>query len=277
MTQLLSTIRKPIMDDLQRFETALASSLSSDSAPMVAVLRYVSEARGKRLRPMTVFLSARLFGETNETAMRTALFVEMLHTATLIHDDIVDGSDERRGRKAVHVRWDSPSAVLAGDFLLAKAMMQLSDPDSLPILREMLTTTMAMSEGEMEENGNKKTEDRRQKTEGEYLELIKRKTALLFRSCCVGGAMAALEKTEERSKKIEGMGAFGMYLGLVFQMRDDILDADDPTTVGFAQKLLPLYLDKTLKALEALAPMAKNPEVLDTLRDLVVFCAERNQ
>ncbi|MBR4391373.1 MAG: polyprenyl synthetase family protein [Bacteroidales bacterium] len=278
MTQPLSAICQPITEDLQRFETAFDSSLSSTSLPMETMLRYISEVPGKRLRPITVFLVARLFGDVNEITMHTALFVEMLHSATLIHDDIVDGSEERRGRPAVHAKWDNPSAVLAGDFLLAKAMLQLSENNCLPILKEMLDTTLTMSEGEMLENRRRKTEHGGQKTESEYLKLITRKTAMLFRSCCVGGALSVMdEKTEDRKQKLELAGDWGLNLGLVFQMRDDIMDADDAEDVAIAKKLLSTYLDKTLTSLDALTPMAKNKDALDSLRDLVYFCAERNQ
>ena len=121
------------------------------------------------------------------------------------------------------------------------------------------------------------TEDRSQKDSDFYLEVIERKTARLIRSCCVGGAMAVLtEETGDRSKKLELMGDFGLNLGLVFQMRDDILDDDDHENTLIAQRLLPEYLEKALKALEALAPYVKDQEALASLRSLTVFCAERN-
>ncbi|MBR4147104.1 MAG: polyprenyl synthetase family protein [Bacteroidales bacterium] len=256
----------------ERFEKAFAAAMSSDTAPMEAVLRYVAGAKGKRLRPELVYLTARLFGEVNQSTDRTALFVEMIHTATLIHDDVVDASDERRGQASVNARWDNTTAVLAGDFLLSKAMLLLSHPEDHAILEEMLQTTLAMSEGELMQNGERRTEN------GElYLEIIERKTAQLIRACCVGGAMTVLsDDTEDRRQKLEWIGEFGLNLGLVFQMRDDILDADNAEHVAMAELLLPEYIKKALKALEALTPFVTDQQALSSLKELIVFCAERN-
>ena len=254
--------------EMQELERRLSEALTGSVVPMDRVMRYVGAASGKRLRPRLVFLSARLFGEINETARRTALFVELLHTATLIHDDVVDESDTRRGQPSVNAKWDNKTAVLSGDFLLSKAMLQLTEPSDSLILKEMLETTMTMSEGELIQL----SEDVQQKTEL-YLEIIKRKTAMLIRACCVGGALAA-GATEE---PIQLVRAFGLNLGLVFQMRDDILDDDDPAITALAEQLLPEYLDKALKALDALAPLAKDPEAWEELKSLTLFCAERKE
>lgn len=266
----LATVQRLVTADLQRFEDALTRSFSIDSVTLGAVMDYLLTAKGKRLRPTLVFLSARLFGAPLDTTMRTALFVELLHTATLIHDDVVDGSDERRGRPAVHVRWDTPTAVLAGDFLLARAMELLANSDNLPILREMLDTARSMSEGELmqrEEGSRQKTEDSR------YLEVIKRKTAMLFKACCVGGALSV--GASERQAML--IGTFGLNLGMTFQMRDDLLDEDDPATTKEAEAWLPGYLEKTMAALEALEAdtTGLSVEVLESLRALALFCAER--
>lgn len=264
ITPSLSAVQKLVTEDLLRFEEALSQSFSEDSARLGEVMRYLAAAKGKRLRPTLVFLSARLFGEPNDATMRTALFVELLHTATLIHDDVVDGSDERRGRPAVHVRWDTPTAVLAGDFLLAKAMALLAEPDNLPILREMLETARSMSEGELMQRAK----------ESDYQEIISRKTAMLFRACCLGGALSV----GAPKASLAPAGDFGLNLGMVFQLRDDLLDDDDPATTKQAEALLPGYLEKTLAALEALGTVNAHlsVEVLESLRALAVFCAERS-
>lgn len=257
---------------MEDFEFVFRKAISSEAVPMDEILGYVSRVKGKRLRPSLVLLSARLFGEVNESTRRTALFVEMLHTATLIHDDVVDGSDMRRGQASVNARWDSKSAVLAGDYLLSKAMKLLSDPANNRVFQEMLDVAMAMSEGEIIQNRRQKTEDRRQEEE-EYLNIIERKTARLMRACCMGGAIS-VGATQEVINKV---GEFGLNLGMVFQMRDDILDADDPESVAFAEKLLPEYLEKAIMALDALEPLVIDDEALSSLRKLTVFCAERNQ
>lgn len=226
---------------------------------------------GKRLRPLLVYLCSKLFGDPNDSTHRSALFVETLHTATLIHDDIVDGSDERRGHPALHVLLDTPTAVLTGDFLLAKAMLLLSNEGDLPLLQELLTTILAMSEGELMQ----KTEDRRQETGDKrrhYLEVIKRKTAMLFRSCCVVGAMSV----QVSSEVLPLMADFGLNLGLVFQMRDDLLDRDDLEGVAFAEVLLPQYFEKAQSALNRLNAVVKNHESLVALHELLQFCARRD-
>lgn len=250
---------------------AYANIMASEVLPMDEVLRYVAGGKGKRLRPRLVFLSAKLFGEVNDTTWRTALFVEMLHTATLIHDDVVDDSATRRDRASVNARWDNKTAVLAGDHLLSKAVKLLSNPDDHQILNEMLDVAMAMSEGELIQNRSQKEEDRRQK----YIDIITRKTAFLIRACCLGGALSA---TDHLSPSVSHLiSEYGLHLGLVFQMRDDILDNDHPETTAMAKKLLPDYLDIALESLEALTPYIKDQASLASLRELTVFCAKRDQ
>lgn len=263
---------KKLMDD---FERDFAEAMQGSVLPMDEVMRYVVEGRGKRLRPQLVFLCARLFGEVDERTRRVALFAELLHTATLIHDDVVDDSVERRHRPSVNARYGNLTAVLAGDYLLSKAMLLLSEPDEHRLLKTMLQAAMAMSEGELLQARPASAEEL---SSTAYLEVIERKTAQLIRACCLGGAMAVLgEKTEDRSQKLELVGEFGLNLGLAFQMRDDLLDADSPENVALAERLLPLYLDKTLQTLDALAPMVENHEAWVQLRELAVFCATRNQ
>ena len=284
---------KKVMED---FERRFAEMLTGSVLPMDEILRYVAEGKGKRLRPQLVFLCAELFGEVNETTWDTALFVETVHTATLIHDDVVDHSDVRRGRASVNAKWNNVSAVLAGDYLLAKAMLQLSNPEEHMILKEMLNTTMAMSEGELMQNAECEIRNAellapeansafRIPNSELYLDVISRKTALLFRACCMGGAMSVsspfsvlppIRSVSPSGFRSPFLSDFGLNLGLVFQMRDDILDADDPATTALAERLLPEYLDKALKALDALAPYAINKDVLSSLRELTVFCATRN-
>ena len=265
---------------MERFERAFAEAMSSEVLPMDAMIRFTVPG-GKRLRPRLVFLSARLFGEVNEATRRAALFVEMLHTATLIHDDVVDGGDCRRGRASLNARCGSKAAVLAGDYLLAKAMTLLSNPSDHLILKEMLGAAMAMSEGELMQDRKQKLEDGRQKDSASchlspefYLNILERKTARLLRACCVGGALSVAPQPSPLTMTL--LGDFGLNLGLVFQMRDDILDADDPEVTALAQQLLPEYLKKALKALDDMAPHAKNAEALNELRSLTSFCAERS-
>ena len=259
----LNEITFPIQDALDRFETYFGQKLVSQVLPMDAIMSYLLETKGKRMRPMLVFLCAKLLGEINEKTYRAATFVEMIHTATLIHDDVVDDSDERRGRLSVKARWNNVAAVLSGDYMMAKAMLMVSGASDSDVLREVMLAAEAMSEGELLQNSMKD----RSMQESEYLDVITRKTAMLMRSCCAVGALS-VQASEEQ---VRHLAEFGLHFGLVFQMRDDILDADHPQNTVFAQTLLPVYREKALECLDAFSPS----DILDALRSLTVFCAER--
>ena len=148
----LNDIIRPSAAEMQQFEAFFELTLKTDTEPMNSIMQYVLDSRGKRLRPILVLLSAKLFGEINELTLRSATFVEMVHSATLIHDDVVDDANQRRNKASVKAQFGNLSAVLSGDFLLAKAMLLLSQPGDYAILQEMLRTTAAMSEGELMQN-----------------------------------------------------------------------------------------------------------------------------
>ena len=277
--KLLEHITEPVATELAQFEAFFKQSLKADTEPMDSIMQYVTETKGKRLRPLLVLLSAKLFGEVNEQTLRAASFVEMVHTATLIHDDVVDDSDERRGRASVKARFGNLSAVLSGDYLLAKAMLLLSNPKDIDILNEMLGTTAAMSEGELMQNASFEVPEpvegpafrqAQRPAEGRpadaYLEIITRKTALLMRSCCTAGAMSVGATPEQ----IQQIADFGINFGILFQLRDDMIDGENTAQ---AQSLLPEYQQKTL---DSLKPFPAT-ETLEALRELTVFCAERKE
>lgn len=263
--KLLEHITAPVAAELAQFEAFFKQSLKADTEPMDTIMQYVTETKGKRLRPLLVLLSAKLFGEVNEQTLRAASFVEMVHTATLIHDDVVDDSDQRRGHASVKAHFGNLSAVLAGDYLLAKAMLLLSNSKDIDILNEMLGTTAAMSEGELMQNNVADYVPQSEKTT-QYLDIITRKTALLMRSCCVAGAMSV----KATPKQIQHIADFGINFGILFQLRDDMIDGENTAE---AQALLPEYQQKTL---EALKPFPAS-ETLNALRDLTVFCGERTE
>jgi octaprenyl-diphosphate synthase len=252
----LEQIISPIAAELAQFEAFFRQTLRSETEPMDTIICYVLETTGKRLRPLLVLLSAKLFGEVNEQTLRAATFVEMVHTATLIHDDVVDDADIRRSNSSVKARFGNLSAVLAGDYLLAKAMLLLGKPNDHAILQEMLNTTAAMSEGElMQANGA-----------DQYLEIITRKTAMLMRSCCVAGALSVGATPEQ----IEKIAEFGLHFGIVFQLRDDLNDGENTVQ---AAALLPIYKEKALLLLEGLY----HSEILDTFKDLTEYCIHRKE
>ena len=269
----LEQIISPIAAELAQFEAYFKQTLKAETEPMDIIMRYVHESKGKRLRPVLVLLSAKLFGEINEQTLRAATFVEMIHSATLIHDDVVDDDDQRRGHASVKAQFGNLSAVLAGDYLLAKAMLLIANDSD--ILNEVLRTTAAMSEGELIQN---------QAFEGinsnhtspawndipskatQYLDIITRKTAQLMRSCCATGALSVNATPEQ----VQQIADFGLNFGILFQLRDDILDGEN---TNIATALLPSYYEKTLQTLNEFPPS----EIVDMLRNLTMFCTERKE
>ena len=274
----LSDIISPIADELKQFEAFFAQTLKSDIEPMDSIMRYVVDTHGKRLRPILVLLGAKLFGDVNEQTLRAATFVEMVHNATLLHDDVVDDADQRRNKASVKAQFGNLSAVLAGDYLLAKAMLLLTEPDDRAIMQEMLRTTAAMSEGELMQDTRSLSlsKGRDNKVESSigrpfdeirdlnYLEIITRKTALLMRSCCAAGALSVNATAEQ----VQQISDFGLTFGILFQLRDDILDGEN---TELATALLPEYYEKALQTLDGFA----DSEIVERLRDLTMFCAER--
>ena len=278
----------PITAELAQFEAFFEKTLHAETEPMDSIIRYVLDSQGKRLRPILVLLSAKLFGVVNDQTIRAATFVEMVHSATIIHDDVVDDANQRRGKSSVKAHFGNLSAVLAGDFLLAKAMLLLANPDDHAILQEMLRTTAAMSEGELMQNQafegmSFQAEDVRLESMPsksaqtpidshrndmviwtDYLDIITRKTAMLMRSCCVAGALSVKATPEQ----VQHIADFGLLFGQLFQIRDDILDSENTEQ---SQALLPVYYEKALQTLDSFP----SSEIVDTLRDLTVFCAER--
>ena len=276
------------MAELTQFEAFFEKTLHAETEPMDSIMQYVLDSRGKRMRPILLLLSAKLFGEVNEQTLRAATFVEMVHSATLIHDDVVDDSNLRRNHASVKAQFGNLSAVLAGDYLLAKAMLLLAQPDDYAILQEMLRTTAAMSEGELMQNQafegmsflveDVRLESMPSKSAqtpidshrndmdiwADYLDIITRKTAMLMRSCCVAGALSVNATPEQ----LQQIADFGLNFGILFQLRDDLLDGEN---IEQAKALLPIYYEKTLKVLEGFTPS----EITAALRDLTVFCAER--
>ena len=259
----MSDITRCIASELQQFELRLKNEFSSPSGPMNEIMVYLSESQGKRIRPALVFLSAKLLGVVNDTTFRSALFVEMIHSATLLHDDVVDGDSERRGRASANAKFGNHNAILAGDFLFAKAIKLIANPADHQIMQEMLQTANAMSEGELIQSEAPVVK----LTEETYLDIITRKTAMLMRSSCASGALSV----GADSVQVEKLAQFGLNLGIVFQMRDDMLDNDQPECVAFAKRLIPNYMDKALQSLEGLP----NNEIMQAMKALLTFCAER--
>ncbi|MGC8654515.1 MAG: polyprenyl synthetase family protein [Candidatus Kryptoniota bacterium] len=213
----LDTISRPIKDHLEQFNKVFRESMRSDIGLVDTVARYILRQKGKKIRPMLVLLSAEVCGGINESTYRAAALVELLHTATLIHDDVVDNANMRRGLASINAIWKNKVAVLMGDYLLSRGLLLSLTNEEFHFLRVSSTAVKRMSEGELLQIQKSRNFDIDELT---YFRIISDKTASLISTCCEMGAISATDDPE----KISRMRNFGEYLGLAFQIRDDVLD-----------------------------------------------------
>ena len=213
----LAQIFEPIREDLDAVEQEFIRHIQSRVALIPEMGRYIQKSGGKRVRPAVLLMAARLGGYTGDRAVLYASVVEFIHTATLVHDDIIDGADLRRGRLAVHSRWGNDITVLLGDYLYIKSMAMALTQDSLEIIRLLCDVTLRMIEGELYQLTKTGDVDI---TEEEHFEIIRRKTAFLFGGCAQIGGMLGGLPTEQESALRE----YGFNLGIAFQLVDDLLD-----------------------------------------------------
>lgn len=213
----LSEIKKPIKEELHTFEEFFKRSLKSKVGLVDLVAKYILKQKGKKVRPLLVLLSAKVCGEINERSYRGATLVELLHTATLVHDDVVDGAEKRRGFPSINAVWKNKVAVLMGDYLLARGLMIAVDGEDYDFLKTITNTVKRMSEGELLQISKTRKLDIDEET---YFKIISDKTASLLSTCCEIGARS----TTNDENKINAMKKFGEHLGMAFQVRDDILD-----------------------------------------------------
>ena len=222
----LAQIFEPIRDDLARVEHEFERRIQSRVALIPEMGKYIQKSGGKRVRPAVLLMAARLAGYTGDKAVLNASVVEFIHTATLVHDDIIDGADVRRGRLAVHSRWGNDITVLLGDYLYIKSMAMALTQDSLDIVRLLCDVTLRMIEGELYQLTKTGDVDI---TEEDHFEIIRRKTAYLFGGCAqIGGVLGGVSKEQELALR-----EFGFNLGVAFQLVDDLLDyTADETALG---------------------------------------------
>ena len=213
----LNKIRIPIANELDAFEDKFKTSMQSKVPLLDRVTHYIYKRKGKQMRPMFVFFSANLCGGITESTYRGAALVELLHTATLVHDDVVDDAYERRGFLSINAVWKNKIAVLVGDFLLAKGLLLSVEHNELKILKIVSDAVQQMSEGELLQIEKVRRLDI---VEDVYYEIIRQKTASLIASCCASGASSAGASDEV----VEKMRLFGEYIGMAFQIKDDLLD-----------------------------------------------------
>ncbi len=233
-----------IADELIIFEKKFANSVKSNTLLLDRIMKYIIKRKGKQLRPMFVFLSAKLHGEINESTYRAAALVELLHTATLVHDDVVDESLERRGFFSINALWKNKIAVLVGDYLLSKGLLLSTEAGDFKHLHILSEAVKQMSEGELLQMEKSRKLNLKEEI---YFEIIKGKTASLLSSACAVGAWST-----SKDEAITGrMKTFGEKTGIAFQIKDDLFDYgnDDvgkPTGNDLKEKKLTLPLIYTL-------------------------------
>ena len=242
-------VKNIIGEELSIFEKKFALLVKSDTPLLDRIMKYIIKRKGKQLRPMFVFLSAKLHAPVNESTYRAAALVEILHTATLVHDDVVDDSYERRGFFSINALWNKKIAVLVGDYLLAKGLLLSTDHNDFKQLHILSDAVKKMSEGELLQLEKSR---RLNLDEAVYFEIIRNKTASLLSSACAAGAWSTTNNEEISNR----MKEFGEKVGIAFQIKDDLFDygkADigKPTGNDIKEKKLTLPLIYTLNNIDA--------------------------
>lgn len=242
----LNDIKAPVADDMQQFEGSFRQSLKSKTPLLNRITHYIVKRKGKQMRPILVFLSAKLLGNINERTHRGAALIELMHTASLVHDDVVDDANLRRGFFSINALWKNKIAVLVGDFMLSRVLLlavQHKDHDLLELVSEAVEQ---MSEGELLQIEKARRLDIE---EDIYFEIIRQKTASLLKSCCAVGAASAGASEEQ----VKQLAEFGEYMGLAFQIKDDLFDYQQnndtgkPSMLDIQERKMTLPIIYTLK------------------------------
>ena len=226
MINKLSEISRPIKSELEIFDGLFKNSIRSENSLVDLIARYLIRQKGKKIRPLLVLLSAKIAGGVNDRTYRGATLVELLHTATLVHDDVVDNADKRRGFWSINKMFKNKVAVLMGDYLLSRGLMIAVEGKDFDFLEVITKTVKRMSEGELLQIRKTRKLDIDEET---YFKIISDKTASLLETCCEIGAMSTSEDSQYR----EAIKLFGENIGMAFQIRDDILDYEgNLNTIG---------------------------------------------
>lgn len=244
--KLVTQIKQPILTEMELFEQKFKESMVSKVPLLNRITHYIVRRKGKQMRPMFVFLVAKMVSDGNfdERTYRGAAIIELIHTATLVHDDVVDDSNRRRGFFSVNALWKNKIAVLVGDFLLSKGLLLSIDNDDFDILKLISVAVREMSEGELLQIEKARRLDIDEEV---YFEIIRQKTATLIAACCGIGAASVNASKEE----VEKMRLFGELIGIAFQIKDDLFDYTDaqigkPTGIDIKEQKMTLPLIYTL-------------------------------
>jgi octaprenyl-diphosphate synthase len=241
VSKIVDHIKAPVAEHMEVFEQKFKDAMKSSVPLFDKITTYIVKRKGKQIRPMFVFLSAQAVGHVNDSTHRAAALIELLHTATLVHDDVVDDSNERRGFFSVNALWKNKIAVLIGDFLLSKGLLLSLDNNDFHLLKIVSTAVREMSEGELLQIEKARRLDI---SEQVYFEIITKKTAALIAACCAAGSASATDD----AKTIELAKTFGTLTGIAFQIKDDLFDfgGDDsigkPTGIDIKEKKMTLPL-----------------------------------
>tara|TARA_B100001778_G_scaffold158985_1_gene130678 strand:+ start:1342 stop:2298 length:957 start_codon:yes stop_codon:yes gene_type:complete len=257
----LTDIEFPIKNEMNDFKLKLKSSISSDNSIIDTIVNYILKRKGKQIRPILVFLTSGLNGKISDSTYRAAILIEILHTATLIHDDVVDDSNYRRGFFSINALWKSKYSVLVGDYLLSRGLELSVENNDFKFLGVLSNAVKKMSEGEITQLKKSKTLDIDEKT---YFKIIQEKTASLFSSCCEMGAISS----NSNEKNILFMKEFGLLLGQAFQIRDDMFgylsyDTGKPSLNDFKQAKITLPLIFSLSKVNS----SKKNEIIKNLKN----------
>jgi octaprenyl-diphosphate synthase len=255
---------KPIESEMSEFEVRFRQSMKSKVPLLDKITHYIIRRKGKQMRPMFIFLTAKMLGTMNDRVYDAASLVELLHTATLVHDDVVDDANERRGFFSVNALWKNKIAVLVGDFMLSKVLLLSIEKNNLRLLEIVARAVREMSEGELLQIEKARKLDI---TEEIYFEVIRQKTASLIATCCEGGAVAV-----DREDMAPTMRQFGELVGLAFQIKDDIFDYGTPGNIG-----KPTGIDIRERKMTLPLIYALNTASIEVRRELINIIKNKNE
>ena len=257
----IARIKEPVADEMKRFEQHFRQAMKSKVPLLDTITHYIIKRKGKQMRPLFVFLSAKTAGGVTESSYHAASLIELLHTATLVHDDVVDDANRRRGFFSLNALWKNKIAVLVGDYLLSRGLLLAVDKGEFELLRIVSQAVREMSEGELQQFEKSRMLDI---TEPVYFEVIRKKTASLISACCAAGAASAGAPKEV----IDLMHTFGEKTGIAFQIKDDLFDYGSsdgigkPTGIDIRDRKLTLPLIHAMKG----ATPAEKKHIIKLLR-----------
>lgn len=275
----LKSIQKTIASELALFEDHFRESMKSNVALLDKIMHYIVQRKGKQIRPMFVFLSAKMIGEVNENTYVAASMVELLHTASLVHDDVVDDSFQRRGFFSINALWKNKIAVLVGDYLFARGLLVSLEKSQYRVLQIMSKAVQEISEGELLQIEKARRLDIKEEI---YYDIIRQKTASLIAASCSVGAASVTDEDDV----IEDMRQLGETIGIAFQIKDDLMDYGDadigkPTGIDIQEKKMTLPLIHALQRASAserkyhMKTVKKHNKDKKRVQELMVFVREK--